>query len=367
MRILHMGPNEFPQLSVQHPTKLIWKELSNGIEQYHVLGRSQTNQRFHDVEDNIHLHLMRKNKSSKSFFFTSLYAFTIVRKHKVDAIVSQCPILGGFTAIIIKKIYRVPVLIEIHGMEYFRYLNSKNLLHYPIKFIIKFVFKNATKVRSLSPKMTELLYKSKVKANIVEIPNRVNLSIFNSPKTDFALKNPIKIVSVGRFVWEKGYEFAIDAIKIISQSYPVELHLIGGGILKQKYIDLIGECNFIHLYDRIPQHEFMRFINDADIYIQTSVSEGMPRTLLEAMALRLPIITTDVGAISGIMFNQINCLLIESGNVDSIVQAVVRLVNDAELRVSLANRAYYEATNIYEWNKVFTKYQNEIITMVNKI
>lgn len=363
MNVLHLSPSDFPDLRYNHSTKKIWLELSQNIDEYHILARIKKGYLKESHESNIYLHGVRSWKKSRSFFMTSFKLFYLIKKHQINCIVSQCPIRGGFWAIIAKKIFKLPVLIEIHGMEYFRFLDSKKYYHFIHKIILRYVFKNATKIRSLNSKMTKMLIQRNIKGNIIEIPNRVNLKIFNPPKNEFHLRKTIKIVSVGRFVWEKGYEYLIDAIKILSKNIKVELHIIGGGMLKNDYLLRIGNYNNIHLYDRIEQVDFVPFIKDSDIYIQPSISEGMPRTLLEAMALKLPIITTNVGSISGVMENDRNCLMIEPKNVEQIVKSVMLLIDNNNLRISIAENGYNDVVNKYEWNKVFNKYRTEIISM----
>ena len=213
--------------------------------------------------------------------------------------------------------------------------------------------------------MTEILKSHNIISNVVEIPNRVNLEIFSPPKSDFEInKDEIKIVSVGRFVWEKNYEMAINVIANMQKKYALRLILIGDGPLKDKYERLIEEnnCN-VEIHSWMSQEKFVPLVRNCDIYIQTSSSEGVPRTLLEAMALRLPVITTNVGAIEGVVRNQENGILIDANNPIALETSLTNLIGDHRLRQRLAENAYENVIERYEWKSIFMKYRNEILEM----
>lgn len=362
--LLHISSNVFKDLNHFHSTRKIWEELSVGFDEYHILARSETNHFSHTVYKNIHLHLIPNLWTTKSFFFTSIYMKKIIKRNKINYMLTQCSILGGPIAAYYSKKYSIPLMTEIHGMEYFRILNSKKIKHFLIKKIIRSVFNNSTKVRSLSSKMTMMLNDLGIKKNIVEIPNRVNTKIFGPPKNNNKIRSQIKIVSVGRYVWEKNYESAIDVISKIQPFYNVSLTLIGDGPLKEKYQKLIDDKKVnVKLEPWSTQEELVPLIKMSDIYIQPSISEGVPRTMIEAMALKIPIITTNVGGIEGIIVNDYNGILIEKQDNDSLESAIVKLIKDEKLREELSENAYSTVIEKYEWESVFSKYRQEIKTM----
>jgi len=363
--LLHISSNVYPSLEQKHTTMKIWDELAKGFDEYHILARSEDN-KFHTYQKgDMHLHLVPKWGRARSFIVSSLYMFKIVKKFKIDVMLSQCPIFGGSLATFISKRKDIPLMVEIHGMEYFRMLDSKSLVNKCLTKLMRYSFNNATKIRSLNSKMTELLHERSITKNIVEINNRVNTEIFNLPKADYKLSKPIEIISVGRFVWEKNYEVAIKAVKSLSESTDIKLRLIGGGPLKASYEQLIGDNKSVVLYDKMPQEEFVTMLNKADIYIQPSISEGMPRTIFEAMAIGLPIISTDVGAITGVIKDKVNGIVINSTNESKLKEAILQLIDDEVLREKIGQMAYHEATTKYEWSIMFELYRKELLDMLD--
>lgn len=362
VNLLHISANTYPPLNGKHHhTKSIWQELAKGFDEYHVLARSETNKYNYSNEGNIHLHLVPKiTKKSKIFFFTSFWMFWIIKKYKITHLLSQCPIVGGFSATIASRFFKIPLMVEIHGEEYFRFLEKNTFI---VK-IMKYTFNHAKKIRSLNSEMTKKLKKYGIVKNVIEIPNRVNLDIFNKQKKDFSIVNQIKFISIGRFVWEKDY---LNLIKILHNSkINFHLTLIGGGPLKNEYEKYIIENKLdsdVVLIDWIEQKDMIDMIVNSDIYIQSSVSEGMPRTIVEAMALRMPIISTNVGAIQGVLTNSKNAIIIKANDEKELIDAIKLLIINKELRENIALQGYQDVVEKYEWNKVFELYRNEIKSM----
>lgn len=365
-KILHLSANIIHDYSKNNHTRKIWNELSKGFGEYHLLARNTKNRYKHIYikENSIYLHLLPKIfEKSKSYFFTSILLFYIIKKYNITHLLSQCPILGGFNGIIASKLFKIPIMVEIHGDIYFRYFSLNKKRYKPFRMLTLFVWNNSTKVRSLSEKMIEDLNKIGVKKNVVIIPNRVNLSLFNSPKINFNLRNPIRIISVGRFVEEKGFDIAISAIENLSGQINVELILVGGGKLHNNLISLTKNSENIKLLSWLKQEELCKILQTADLYIQPSKSEAMPRTILEAMAMRLPIIASAVGAVPGILKNHENAILIKPNSVKELEKAIVYLVSNKNIREKIAHQVYQDVINKYEWNHVFNLYRNEILSM----
>jgi len=372
-KLLHISGNTYPPLDKkEHHTKRIWKELAKGFDEYHILARSEDNKYRYSKEGNIYLHLVpRITKKSKIFFFSSFWMFYLIKKYNITHLLAQCPIVGGFTASLASKFYKTPLMVEIHGDVYFKYMKEDNLKDKLFSKIVKFTFHNATKIRSLSSAMNSMLIDSGIDVEKIQIiPNRVNIDLFQSKKNNYELHDPIRIISIGRFVEQKGYDIAIEAIKELSSTYNIELFLVGGGPLYQEYEDSARGFSNIHLVNWIEQNELKKLLEDSDIYIQPSkpfYGEAMPRTILEAMAMKLPVITTNIAAIPGIVIHGENGLLITPKSQDELVQVIEKLIHDTNLRQRIALNGYQDVLEKYEWNKVFEIYRKEILSMSKDI
>jgi len=301
-------------------------------------------------------------KKSKIFFFTSFYMFWLIQKYKITHLLAQCPINGGFTATLASKYFKIPLMVEIHGDVYFDYMKKSTIKNIIFSKLTKYSLHNASKIRSLSSSMSIMLNNCGILKGIQVIPNRVDVSLFNSNKDNYDLHDPVKIISIGRFVEQKGYDIAIDAVKTLSIKYKIELYLIGGGFLYDKLVRQSYGFGNINIIKWVGQKKLKILLEESDIYIQPSkpyFGEAMPRTILEAMAMKLPVIATNIAAIPGVL-NESNAIVIKPNNVDELILAIEILMHNKSKREKIALQGYNDVIEKYEWNEVFKLYRNKI-------
>jgi glycosyltransferase, family 1 len=360
-RALHISPNIYDNISSESSTKRIWIELSKEYDEYHILGRSRDCKYHFYQEGKLVLHTVPNllNKTYPFFFTSFLYLQKMLKKYQFNIIVSQCPLFGGYAAVKLSA-KKVPILVEMHGFFYFNILESNKLHNKLLSYFIRYSYNNCTAIRALNFAMKEKMILNKIKSNNISIvENRVDLSIFNKPKKNQKINDCIKLLSIGNFEEVKGHRYALEALTVLSKKYNhISLTLVSGGSLKKKY-RAYAEQNRINvkLIDKCSQEELVKIMYESNIYIHTSIREGMPRVILEAMAMKLPVISSKAGFIEGTLSNGINGLLTDIGDVNGVVQAVEWLIKNEELRISLTEKAYQDVLEKYEWNKCFNRYR----------
>ncbi len=367
IRVLHISANQFPPLGVGHHTKKIWKELARDADEYHIFARSTKNRFEQYREGNIVLSLVPAlGKRERSFILTSLLLIFYIPRYRVTHLLAQSPISGGLSALIASRVYGIPLMVELHGDVFFRYFQKKTTTDKILSFLVRLCLRNASVIRSLSAEMTRLLNEQGFVSNVVEIPNRVDLQLFQPPKTDYQAGECFKIISIGRFVPQKGYGLAIEAISRLSKRYQLELYLIGGGKLYSKLKQQAADHPNIHLIRWMDQEELIPLIRSADLYIQPSIpflGEAMPRTILEAMGMGLPVIATNIAAIPGVVEHEKDCLLIEPGSSEELTNAIEKLIRNEELRRQLGTNARMKVYAQYEWVQAFNLYRKVLYGM----
>jgi glycosyltransferase involved in cell wall biosynthesis len=145
------------------------------------------------------------------------------------------------------------------------------------------------------------------------------------------------IGAVGRLSDEKGFDVLIRAVaRLLKQGENVGLSILGDGIARprlQALIDALGVADRVSLVGYCSNP--IRWYHAMDIYALSSIREGLPNALLEAMALEVPVVATRVAGVPRLIEDGKTGLLVEPNSVDDLVQALQRVLHDAELRASL--------------------------------
>ena len=171
--------------------------------------------------------------------------------------------------------------------------------------------------------------------NIAIIPNAVN----NIDAKSSVKKN--QIVTLGRLSHEKGHKILIRAFSMISKK-DWTLHIIGDGPERQKLESeaaLLGIAEKTKFYGHLK--DFSQILVESEIFVLPSFYEGFPNALIEAMSVPLACISSDcIAGPSDIIEDGVNGLLVETGNVDALANALNRLIENRDLRRMLASKAY---------------------------
>ena len=142
----------------------------------------------------------------------------------------------------------------------------------------------------------------------------------------------IKILTIGRLAYQKGYDIALDACKELKEKgINFRWYVLGKGPLKdeiEKYIKEQGlEENFILL--GVTSNPYP-YIKNCDIYVQTSKFEGFGIAIAEARMLNKPVVTTRFDAVYTQMIHEKNGLVVDM-NGHSVSEGIVRLIEDTKL------------------------------------
>ena len=140
-----------------------------------------------------------------------------------------------------------------------------------------------------------------------KISPAIDLTLF---KSDAFIKfhNPIRILSIGRLTWVKGYEYLLKTLSILKKNkINFECHIVGEGNYKEAMIFSIhqlGLADQVKLKGRLPHHRVKMEMEWADIYVQPSIEEGFCNSVLEAQAMGLICIVSDAGGLTENILNK---------------------------------------------------------------
>ncbi|OCC14660.1 Glycosyltransferase [Dissulfuribacter thermophilus] len=156
-----------------------------------------------------------------------------------------------------------------------------------------------------------------------------------------------KIIYVGFLTENKGVHILLQAIaEICQEKYPfdIKLNIIGDGYYRTKLETI---CRQLGIGENVKFHGFIGNRNRlkqlfiaSDLCVLPSMSEGIPKVLLEAMAYGVPILTTNVGGIPDIIENEVNGLMVPANSVNELKNGITRILSDHKLRHSLIEGGY---------------------------
>lgn len=195
-------------------------------------------------------------------------------------------------------------------------------------------------------------FNEKIRKKSVIIPNPVGI-----PTEQWRLEGTKDIVCVARMeMRQKRHDVLFKAFKKVLERVPeVRLHLYGDGGDMQKTRNLAGVMG---LEDKVVFHGNIKNVKDAigkyRVSVLTSDYEGMPNTLLEAMAKGMPVVATDCspGGAAYLIENNINGILVPRGDSDAVAEAIVKILKDDSFAIKIGNAARERAKQqSYERNK----------------
>jgi glycosyltransferase involved in cell wall biosynthesis len=174
-------------------------------------------------------------------------------------------------------------------------------------------------------------------ADLVIVPNWIDLNPFNSyERSNYAISDysEIKILFLGSVIKEKGIFDIIEAlVELRASNLKISMIFAGDG---EDLIEAKNRCSILFSDSKISTSflgwidgkEKMQLLNYCNIFLLPSYFEGLPNSILEAMAVRLPVIATRVGEIPSVIDHLKNGILIDTGSINGIVDGILFLYNN---------------------------------------
>jgi len=260
----------------------------------------------------------------------------LVLRHGVRLIVAQGP-YEGVAAAAVKKIAgwlgcRVFLVVEAHGdfaasvfLE--RRIRFVGLYRFIMARAAQLSFQQADVLRAISSSTRAQLRRRVPAKTIVQFPAWTDIEVFRLAADLTGERCSERILYAGVLTPLKGVHRLIDAFALIAEEFPHSRLLIVGRRQNQAYADELGrQVARLNLADRIEfmpavaQAEMAALMADAAVVVLPSLSEGLGRVLIEAMATATPVIGTAVGGIPDLVENGICGFLVPPDDADTLAQ-----------------------------------------------
>ncbi len=163
----------------------------------------------------------------------------------------------------------------------------------------------------------------------------------NSVAYQLISPSTILVGTIANLYPAKGLGYLIEAARIIKDRFvSIKFIVIGEGMERSKLEELIKKYNLgenFFLFGAVI--DAYKYLKVFDIFALSSLKEGFPWTILEAMAAEVPIIATSVGAVPEIIENKKTGFLVKPGDAKELSKAIIGLLEDYSLRVEMAKNA----------------------------
>lgn len=320
--------------------------------QQRVLGYSRLFERFDLIvltEKNqallkfVNMEIHPTNSFSRLFYLCDAYSLgkKLLRKYQHEVISAQDPFEAGFIAWLLARKNNVKLQIQLHG-DYFAspYWREETLFNRARYYLGRWIIKKASSVRVVSQRIKDSLVKLGLEPEkIIVLP--IYTELLKREVNMAKEKEGVVFLTVGRLVKVKNIDLQIEAMSQIIKKYPATtLLIVGNGPERNNLEEKIkrsGLSEKIKLLDW--QDDLTGFYSQADIFLLTSNYEGWGLVVIEAASFSLPIIMTDVGCAGQVIKNGEGGLVVTVGDKKALEEAMVKLIEDKELRKCLGQGA----------------------------
>lgn len=223
----------------------------------------------------------------------------------------------------IARLFKVKYIPILHGGDLPNRLKNN-------PFLCKLIFKNAYINVAPSGYLLEK-FKEQGFKNMLFIPNSIQLKAYEFKKRDYIMP---KLLWVRAFAKIYNPKMAVEVFRLVKHKYPkATLTMVGpdkdGSLLTtEKFAERLNlEVNFT---GKLSKEQWTNLASEYDVFINTTHFDNTPISVLEAMALGLPVVTTNVGGIPYMLSNNDNALLINDNEPLEMTNAIEDLLNNPE-------------------------------------
>jgi glycosyltransferase involved in cell wall biosynthesis len=287
----------------------------------------------------------------------------IIKKNEYDVVHTHSS-KPGFLGRIAAKSVGVPLVIHtVHG---FSFGNARSKLNYAIYYFLELIASRFTDFIIVMNEADRLFCIRKLKISerrVVFLANGIRDSLFCSEKNNsiygipaeinhaIRIADPFKILFVGRLWPQKNPLLLLSALGILKEKVgPIfKASIIGDGELMSHARRFAVELGIDE------QVEFFGWVKDAvnlmpnhDAFVLPSIYEGMPLSIIEAMASKVPVVASKTSGNTDLIRHLENGLLFESESADDLADKLQMLINNPILADDLSCRAHIEASSKYK-------------------
>ncbi len=247
----------------------------------------------------------------------------------------------------IARHFGVPYLVHIHSGRFGPFWNSASPR---LAALIDTFMRHSARIIVLGNVYREL-FESRLPDVLPKVSILPNATPARAARTTRrGADQPIRITFLGRLGSLKGTPQLIEALGQLQSRPGWTATLAGDGDVatSRARIAALGLADRVSIPGWLQSEDVDRLLEETDVFILPSFSEGLPMAIIEAFSAGIAVIATPVNAVVDVVQNERNGLLVEPGDVDAIAAAILRLVEDPQLRQRLGETARQDHKERYD-------------------
>ena len=266
----------------------------------------------------------------------------------------------GPIATFLSKRWHVPYIVSLRGGDVPGLVPAIEPLHRFLALFRRWVSKNAKAVVANSPSLAELAQASDA-VSVTVIPNGVDTQYYRPSGNNIGVKGaPLRLLLVGRFHRQKLIPETIQWLaQAKSQGIEFLVTIVGDGPERdavEATIEDVDMIKFICLKGWLGKDELIKQYQQADCYLNLSSYEGMPNTVLEAMACALPVIASDIPPHRRLVEHQVTGYLVDLDRPESLIDQLTELATDRRRGRVMGEAGRQAVLTSYCWKAVAKSY-----------
>lgn len=179
--------------------------------------------------------------------------------------------------------------------------------------------------------------------------------------------NEIVVVSTGRIIKDKGFEVLTDTIIYGGNWEDIRFLIVGEGSYLDEMRRRIAEANLINKVMFLGyRSDVDKILSESDIFIICTFHETLCNSVLEASNAGLPVIATNVGGIPEIVQDNVTGFLLETGNIEAVLKALRKLIEDPTLREKMGNAGKERISILFSEISITNKLSNIYDSLLHK-
>ncbi len=289
------------------------------------------------------------------------YCLFNVREFRPDIVHVFFGVPDGPLGWLLKRLYRLPYVVSLRGADVPSDEVKRFARHYKLlRPFITYLWRDADALVAVSNGLRSHAEKVAPDIPIQVIPNAIDLSQFTPPRQRDT-QGPVQLLYVGRFTAAKNVETLIEAVYLLSRREvgDFELELVGEGETRPRLEHLVAERGLtrrVRFTDWVPRDQIADYYRRADIFVTATTWEGMPNTVLEAMACGLPIVGTQVPGLQELVHDTVNGYLVPPRDPGALADALALLVDNGYERRRMGRQSRLMAERQFAWEYIAAQY-----------